>query len=318
MSARPPRLPPLKSIEAFMAVAKTQSFTQAAAALYVTVPAISRRIQALETELGVKLFRRMHHNVSLTDAGAAYAAKLAPAIRQIREAGETIRSTPQREQTLKINLLQSFAAQWLLPRLPRFYAEWPAIDVVLETTADIVNFDLHDVDVAIRLCRTEERAGLHYERLIEPDIFPVCSPELLPDGVPFRDPDDLLRQNFLTCSRLTDMWPQWLRSMRMDPNAAPRRTLIYDDLQLLYEAAAGGMGVAMGIDVMVQRFIQEGRLVAAYGHQLRFARGFHVVCRTSDLDRPVVRAFRRWLLAEARGDATRAPAPAVRLRVAGR
>src|SRR5215469_4314987 len=102
------RLPPFKSIEAFVVAARALSFTEAAATLHLTVPAISRRIQVLESELGVMLFDRTHRTLRLTDAGEAYLARLAPAVDAIRRASDAVREDA-RGQSLKVTLPASLA-----------------------------------------------------------------------------------------------------------------------------------------------------------------------------------------------------------------
>jgi LysR family transcriptional regulator, glycine cleavage system transcriptional activator len=298
MKERASRLPPFKAIEAFVVVAQALSFTQAAAMLYITVPAISRRIQALEVELGVKLFQRMHHTVALTEAGAAYAARVAPALKQIREAGEVIRPTLRRRLMLKINMPRSFAAHWLLPRLPRFREKHPDIEVELDTATNVVRLDWHDFDLVIGFGKQEDWQGFHCERLVDCIIRPVGSPALLEEVGPLRA-DTMERHVFLNCTQFPDMWPEWLGSAGIGDQAMPRRTLMFDDPELLYEAAAGGLGIAVGIDTFVQRYLQDGRLMMAHHHGAASSRSFFLVARATDLTRPPILAFRRWLLAEA-------------------
>src|SRR5258708_39506122 len=110
------RMPPFKSIEAFVVAARALSFTDAACALHLTVPAVSRRIQSLETELGVPLFHRKHRALELTDVGASYLSRLAPAIETIRHASDRLRGHSH-GHSLKVSLPASLAANWLVPRL---------------------------------------------------------------------------------------------------------------------------------------------------------------------------------------------------------
>src|SRR5258708_16916187 len=97
------RLPPFKSIEAFVVAGQVQSFSAAATMLHITVPAVSRRIQALETELGVRLFDRAARRLTLTQSGESYLFRLAPAIEAIRGASERIRGE-SRHNSVKVRL----------------------------------------------------------------------------------------------------------------------------------------------------------------------------------------------------------------------
>src|SRR5690349_1016888 len=108
---------PLGPIEAFVVVARSQSLAKAAVAMRLTVPALSRRIHQLEADLGTPLFHRQPRGLRLTEAGEAYFASLAPAWEAIHGATEAARRRPN---TLKLSIMPSFAANWLVPRLGRF------------------------------------------------------------------------------------------------------------------------------------------------------------------------------------------------------
>lgn len=287
----PRRLPPLPAIEAFVLAADTLSITKAAAVLGLSVPATSRRIAALEGELGVRLFRRLHRALALTEAGARYHARLAPALAEIRNASAALVAP----QVLRLNLLQSFAASWLLPRLPRFHAAHPGIRVELQSETAMIDFASRDVDLAIRL-GSGGWPGLGADRLLTPMLFPVCAPGLRP--MP-RCLADLARHTWLGSSHLPDSWRDWLAAVGQ-PDLRPVGQQDYDNLLLLYEAAAGGLGIGLGIDAVVAPYLADGRLVAPLTERARRSRSYWLVGRPAERDRPAIRAFRRWLLAEAR------------------
>jgi LysR family transcriptional regulator, glycine cleavage system transcriptional activator len=290
------RLPPLRAIEAFVLAAQHLSITRAAEELGLSVPATSRRIHALEADLGVRLFRRLHRALALTKAGETYRDRLAPAFAEIRAASEAVRA-PTRRRTLRINLLQSFAANWLMPRLPRFQALHPELRIELETeTATIDLAAREDVDVAIRLGEGPW-PGLAAERLITPEVFPVCAPALRRR---LRRIDDLARFTWLGSRHLPRSWAEWADAVG-HPELTPKAIQDFDNLQLLYEAATGGLGIALGIDVIVAPYLADGRLVAPFPQRVRRSRAYWLVCRKAERDRPPIRAFRDWILGEARG-----------------
>jgi len=290
------RLPPLRAIEAFVLTAEHLSITRAAEALGLSVPATSRRIRALEADLGVRLFRRLHRALALTQAGEAYRDRVAPAFAEIRAASDAVRA-PTRRRTLRINLLQSFAANWLMPRLPRFQAAHPELRIELETETAMIDLKAReDIDLAIRLGEGPW-PGLAAERLITPEIFPVCAPGLRRR---LRKLEDLGRFTWLGSRHLPRSWAEWTAAVG-HPDLAPKAVQDFDNLQLLYEAAAGGLGVALGIDVIVAPYLADGRLVAPFPHRVRRSRAYWLVCRKAERDRPAIRAFRDWVLAEARG-----------------
>jgi LysR family transcriptional regulator, glycine cleavage system transcriptional activator len=286
---------PLAAIEAFVLAAETLSITKAAAVLGLSVPATSRRVQALEAELGIRLFRRLHRALELTAAGAAYHARLAPAFAEIRTASETARRG-RNAQVLRINLLQSFAASWLMPRLPRFHAAHPAIRVELQTETAMLDLAARDdVDVAIRLGKGPW-PGLAATRLMTPALFPVCTPAL---ARCLRQPADLARFAWLGSSHLPHSWSEWTAAVG-HAKLKPVRVQNFDNLQLLYEAALGDLGVALGIEPIVAPYLADGRLVAPFPERVRRSRAYWLVCRRTESNRPAIRAFRRWAVAEAR------------------
>src|SRR5689334_7464991 len=122
---------PLGPIEAFVVVARSQSLAQAAAMMNLTVPAVSLRIRLLEAHLGVQLFRRLPRGLSLTEAGAAYFATLVPAWDSINSATEAARRQGQ-QGVVKVSVMPTFAANWLVPRLGSFHARHPDVEVELE------------------------------------------------------------------------------------------------------------------------------------------------------------------------------------------
>lgn len=120
-------------IEAFVVVARSQGFSQAAAAMGLTVPALSRRIRQLEAHLGTPLFHRLPRDLRLTEAGEAYFGSLAPGWGTIRNATEAARRQPN---TLELSIMPSFAANWLVPRLRQFQSQCRDITLTLETSLE--------------------------------------------------------------------------------------------------------------------------------------------------------------------------------------
>jgi LysR family glycine cleavage system transcriptional activator len=143
------KLPNLGAVRALEAAARRQSFSRAAEELFVTHSAISHQIRALEAELGTKLFRREGKRLELTEAGRRYADQVRSALMSIAIATDQVRSGG-RERRLVISLLPSFAARWLMPRIGRFIERYPELDVELQSTHVVTDFNRDDVDVVLR------------------------------------------------------------------------------------------------------------------------------------------------------------------------
>ena len=184
-------LPPLTALRAFEAAARHGNFVKAAAELGVTAGAVSQHIKGLEERLGLTLFRRLARGVRLTEAGRAYLPgiadgfdRLARATLQVHESGLAGRLT--------LTVLPSFAAGWLVRRLPAFRARHPDIDLVIRSERQTVDLHRDEADLAIRY-GLGDFANLEATHLMREEIFPVCAPALLNADPPLRAPADLMR-----------------------------------------------------------------------------------------------------------------------------
>ena len=169
-------LPPLNSLRAFEAAARHLSFTKAAEELHVTPAAISHQIKALEEQMGVPLFRRLTRALRLTQAGQAALPPMRDGFDKLADAVDLLRAHDE-SGAITVSLDPSFAAKWLVPRLDRFRAAHPDLDVRLDATDRLVDFQRDNVDLAIRY-GGGHYPGLEAERLLSEEIFPVCSPNL--------------------------------------------------------------------------------------------------------------------------------------------
>lgn len=296
------RIPPFKAIEAFIASARCMSFSEAASALHITVPAVSRRIQALERELGVPLFHRNHRTLALTQAGESYFCDLEPALDVIRRASHQVR-TRVSARLVKVSMPASLAANWLLPRLPDFHATHNDIRVEIasmiehdESVPDHPELDKGEADIAIRL-GDGHWPGVHAVRLFDLAGFPVCSPTLASQRGGLRSPTELAALPLLGVKGQPDLWPEWLRNAGLDD--AVRMHHEFDSLHLLYRAAICGLGIALGLDVLVQPYLDDGQLVRPFNSEVRLSKSYYIVSQTADLSRRPVSRFRDWLRTQA-------------------
>lgn len=279
------RLPPLGAIEAFAAAARTHSFTDAARELNLTASAISRRVAQLEHTLGVALFHRVTRGLRLTAAGETYLASITPALEQLRTAGAAL---APRGGSVRLATLPSFAALWLFPRLAAFEAAHPGIDLRVSTVARAPDATRDDIDLAVAI-GTGGWRGWSSERLMAMRCRPVCAPSL---GL--RKLADLERQTLLGVSQPRGFWRRWCREAGLPP-FTPRRTLRFDGLHLLYEAAASGLGVALAFDDLVAPYLADGRLVEPFDYSFVPEQAYHLLARPGERRR-AVRIVRDWLL----------------------
>lgn len=287
---------PLRSVEAFVIVARALSLGRAATTLNITIPAVSRRIQILEQYLGVRLFHRLPRGLALTWAGEKYIADLGPAWDAVRLA--TAAAKASEHAALKVSVIPTFAANWLLPRLARAQdAGVAGLDVELETSPDIIELATRpDIDCAIRLGRGPW-PGVVGQKVLPIEAYPVASPDFVAAHRPC-SPSDLARHRLIGSAHQPDFWPDWFRSAGIAKKDGPYRA--FDNLQLVYEAAAAGLGIAIGLDPLVRPYLANGRLVRLWPGTVTLSRSFHLARRSGQPADRRFNSFRRWMMAEAR------------------
>ena len=305
------RLPPLNAVRTFEAAARHLSFTRAAEELNVTQAAISHQVKALEDVLGIQLFRRLNRRLMLSDAGQGYLPPLRDALDAI--AAATMRLQANEDSgTLKVSVLQSFAAKWLLPRLVRFRERHPEIDVVVSATDRLTDFGRDEADMAIRYGPGRNPAHLRSDLLMTDAAYPVCSPKLLEGRHPLRQASDLRHHALLhdSVSRTDDNpdWRLWLKRAEVT-GVDPDRGLAYSDSSMVMAAAIAGHGVALGRSSLAEDDIAAGLLVRPFGPTLPSGLVYTVISPLANADRPKVRAFREWLLEEAKAGESHARSP---------
>jgi LysR family glycine cleavage system transcriptional activator len=290
------KLPPLKPLPAFELSAARASFSAAAQELRLTHGAVSRQIKALEDHLGVALFRRLNRRVELTEAGAALLPAVHQALQHLETASAHV-SAKRRQGPLVVSCLATFMMRWLIPRLYGFATAHPGIEVRLSASHRPVDFAQDGVDVAIRLdTPTGRRRDVAVHRFLQDRMGPVASPALI-ERHRIRRPAGLARLTLLHTETRPRAWADWLRLAGIpgvDPTTGPR----FEHTYFLLEAAASGLGVAIGSYSLVEQDLASGRLVAPFG----FVESGASYCLLHPRDTakvPKVAAFRAWIMGEA-------------------
>ncbi len=290
----------LNAIRAFEAVARHMSFAKAARELNVTPAAISQQLKVIENHLGVSLFRRTKRAVFLTDAGQAMLPDVRNGFEHIKRGISKLAELKNRE-VLTVSTSPSFAAKWLIPRLDRFREAHPGIDIRLDTTARLVDFDAEGVDVAIRYGRGNYR-GLDVTPLLSEQIFPVCAPALMTDKHPLSIPHDLSRHTLLHDDTLGSTrgfpsWTTWLEAARVR-NVSPKAGVHFNSSMLVIQAAVEGQGVALGRSVIVDDDLRAGRLIKPFSLVCALRFGYFIVHPKRAGNLPHVALFKSWILRE--------------------
>lgn len=290
------RFPSLHALHCFECVSRHMSVKDAAAELHVTSAAVSQQLAKLEDALGLPLFNKGQRGMVLTEGGQKYFLGIRTAFRQIEEATRRLKANCA-QPVVTVSCTPGFAMMWLLPRLPQFHAAYPAIDIRLSTTAQLVDFARDDVDFGIRH-GLGRYPGLESEKLLDDRLQPVCSPSLLGSRKNLKAVDDLHAFTLLH-DETRDDWRLWLQ-------AAKARNVDWSKGQLFVasngalDAALAGHGVALARKSLAEREIASGRLRLLFNMSIASPLAYHLVYPAEATLREEASIFRSWLLRETR------------------
>lgn len=252
------RLPPFPELVAFEAVARHLSFTRAAAELCVTQSAVSHRVRRLETHFGTPLLQRLNPGLALTEAGLALLPSLIESLDLLSRLG----TRPERR--LRVAAGSALCHWWLAGRLPAFMAARPGLSVEL-LPVESESAVIPPVDVRILWVGPDDGgASATQAPLFNEQVFPVCSPRLLPNQRPLRDAQAFGALPLLhKASNATGewSWPLWLDRLGIAPEQRRGPVLSCADMSLVLAAAVEGAGVALSRSLLVHDALRSGRLV---------------------------------------------------------
>jgi LysR family glycine cleavage system transcriptional activator len=280
-------LPPLDLLRSFEAAARHLSFTQAAQELFLTQSAVSRQIQQVEASLGVALFERRHRTV-------------VDCLERLRDVTSQVRATAALRQ-VAMTCTPGFASLWLSPRLARFTADHPAVDVRISAKLELLDLDRNHLDLAVRFCPTRDGEG---PPLFEESVLPVCAPGLAANSThPLKKPADLAHHTLLTVEMpqgmaLTADWEPWLQVMGLK-ELRVKNTVRFTHYTDVVAAAVAGHGVAIGRLPLLAELLRDRRLVAPFRGSAVSQRGYYVMMSQRGARNRDAQDFVRWLRAEA-------------------
>ncbi len=293
-------LPRMDLLRSFEAAARHLSFTSAAQELFLTQSAVSRQIQQIEAGLGVPLFERRHRALSLTDAGHTMHRAVADCLDRLRDATALVRASTF-TRMVAMTTTPGFASFWLIPRLARFTASHPQVDVRISATLDSLDLNRAGLDMSVRFCPLADGDG---PALFEETVMPVCSPGLLKQrDNPLKKPADLAHHTLLAYDvpqnqALALDWEPWLRLMG-HPDIRPQNTVRFSQYPDVVTAAVAGQGVAIGRFPLLNQMLKNKSLVAPFKGIAASKRGYFIAWGTRGQHNPDAQDFAKWLRTEA-------------------
>ena len=277
---------PLNALRAFEAAARHLSFTRAAIELCVSQGAVSHQVAALERRLGAPLFRRLPRGLALTDEGQALIPVVGDSLDRIAATLDRFVGGRMRE-TLTVGVVGTFALGWMMPRLDRFVAAHPEIDLRLMTNNNRVDLAGEGLDYAIRFGDGTWH-GTHADLLMPAPFTPLCTPAIADR---LATETDLSGVTLLRSYR-TDEWPRWFASANLPE---PRLTgPVFDSSAVMIAAAETGYGVALAPIVMFGRQLESEDLIRPFQHQIDLGQYWLTRLHSRRLS-DAMRSFSAWL-----------------------
>lgn len=287
--------PSLAVLRSFDAAARHQSFTLAAEELRVTQGAVSRQVHDLEAALGIALFRHAGRGVALTEAGRHFAERLAADLGRLRDTIAQTRAAGAGAQTLSLAVLPTFASRWIVPRLSRFRALHPNIQLAFQSRTQPFDLLKDGVDLAIHFGR-KDWAGGTLTALCPENLSAVAAPDLIADHA-ISAPTDLSRVPLLHLISRDETWARYFAELGVDAPEA-MQGMLFDQFSTMLAAATQGLGAAIVPTYLIESELQTGALQVLGQPPVSEDMYYAVLPRGSN--NALAKAFRDWLCAEAR------------------
>jgi LysR family glycine cleavage system transcriptional activator len=288
------RPPPIRNLRVFCAAARLRSFKSAADELYLTPSAVSHQMKELEDTLGVRLFERKPRALELTHAGAMLLDEVAPLLEALdRTLAQVARRGGRR--TLRVLLPPFFASELFIPRLAGFCARHPEIDIQIDTHDPRPATHPASADVSVLIADTEPQ-GVQCARLFALSLTAVCAPQHAAavarlGGAVFKE------MALIVHKPRPHAWAGWAEEAGLDA-PEPRNVLELDTLHAVVRAAERGLGVALVPTVHCEAWFRSGALARIFPVELPTADTYYLVTRPKDADKPDIRAFSDWMVAQ--------------------
>ena len=289
-SAAAKRIPPIQCLLTFEALARLRSVTQAAEELFVTPSAVSHRVKQLEQIIGTKLFGRA--DFSLTTEGSEYLAHVREGLTTLQKfPGAAGQSANPGKRKLRLAVTPTFSRSILIPRLRQFTEAYPEIDLTLQVSIPLLDVVAEDADLMVRF-GTGRYADVEHVCLMQDEVTPLASPAYVREHGPFDSPDDLEGHALLRSP--LEPWRTWFAANQQDwPE--PLEGSQFNDIGLMCDAAAAGMGIALVRLKLGAPWLDNGSLVRLYEHNVASPHAHYLCWRTGMMDRWECAAFAEWL-----------------------
>ena len=288
------KIPSPMMLQAFEASARSLSFTDAARTLNLTQSAISHQILGLEQYLGVQLFERVRKRLQLTPAGQSLLLHLTPALDALETTLRDAMAAQPLPRNLRLCVVPTVAAAWLIPRMGDFYTKHPDITLELVTRLPF-NFTNNSLDAAINLGNARW-PGAMADYLMDEELLVVCHPAMA--ATVLKQPSDLSQATLLHLSLRPHAWRDWAAVAGVALSNAlvgPR----FELHAMVSQAAAAGLGAAVLPRFLILDELASGKLVSPFGPVVMSATPYYLVYPPANGTLPALLRFREWVSQQA-------------------
>lgn len=298
------RIPSTKALRAFEAAARLGTIKDAAGVLSVSPSALSRRIQALEEELGQPLFERNARGLVLTEVGRFYAERLNEIFQSLADATDLAK----KKTTVRLKMLAPPSTTFfLMQRIKEFEAENPGVQLSLDSFPGMPGSDRRVDEADIVVLYGNGRWPEWDTVMLTPGNFcvPACAPDFFPDGPP-TSPYELAKHTWIRNRHFPDSWAYWCAAVGC-PGLEPQRYYDVDSGLMGVIAAKNGLGIWLGGGFPAggnELIYAHGQLVLAHSfHAFLGDTGFYVAtCYGAQAD-PLVQTCKAWVCKQYLGEA---------------
>lgn len=304
------RTPSMAALRAFEAAARHESFTLAARELSVTESAISRQIHLLEESLNVSLFVRVKQRVTLTRPGRLYSEQVRASLRALEQDTRAVAAHGSGRGNLELAVLPTFALEWLIPRLPDFYARHPDIRINMGVRTAPFPFENEHFDVAIHHGQAIWPHAT-VEFLFGERMVVIAREDLI--GGPLARAEDLLRYPLLYSTTRPESWRQWFELAGVTQIPDPIHSAGFELQSMVVRAAEAGLGIGLVPEFFVPDSAWQHGVVRAHPLALPAEDSYHLVYPLATRDKYPLQCFRAWIRKQARAFALELQLPAAPL-----
>lgn len=291
-------LPSMNALFTFEAAARCGNFSRASDELNVTPAAVSRMIGRLEEHLGAQLFFRMPTGSTLTEEGKILFGSITAGFSGIENALREIENRQTGIETVSLSVSTGFTTHWMMPRMGKFKAAFPNVDLRFQLIMGALAGSVGDVDLGMRFMEgSDDRLEASF---IMPEILiPICSPSYYER---YANGQQGVETTVNTMINLSDAQPDWSRLFSSTQAGETANSLIFSDYAIVVQAALLGQGVALGWLNVVSHWLRTQALVPARQDLMVTGRQCQLVRLRDKPDRPMVSHVRDWIINELQDD----------------